>query len=383
MRGLVVLPLFLATCGGNGGTPGTPDAPVVDFDRKALVTNLGTNVILPTFEAFEARAGALVTAVDAWCATPDDAALRSAAQDAWRAAAVEWQKAELMQIGPAMMERHDTIYSWPLVNTCAVDQDVMLRWNDPAAYDISTRLTNRRGLPALEYVLFAPSLAATCPPQTAPPGWDALSEADRLAARCGYAAVAAADLAVQAGALVDAWSTGGYLDAFIASGDSGGAFSSAHEALNAVSDALFILDTDVKDMKLGEPAGIADNSCATVQEPCLADIEARVSGHSKQNIRANLDGFRLVFTGGEGLGFDDFLVAVNAADLATQMLADVDAAIAAVDAIPGTLEEAVQNDRDAVVAAHTAVRVVTDNLKSQFLTVLALDIPDAVATDND
>jgi len=44
---------------------------------------------------------------------------------------------------------------------------------------------------------------------------------------------------------------------------------------------------------------------------------------------------------------------------------------------------ALANDYAAVVDMHAAVKLFTNDLKSQFLTVLALDIPDDVASDND
>jgi hypothetical protein len=65
------------------------------------------------------------------------------------------------------------------------------------------------------------------------------------------------------------------------------------------------------------------------------------------------------------------------------MAGQIDAAIAAAGDIPGTLEEALAADRASVVAAYDAVKAVTDTLKSQFLTVLGLDIPDGAAGDND
>ena len=42
-----------------------------------------------------------------------------------------------------------------------------------------------------------------------------------------------------------------------------------------------------------------------------------------------------------------------------------------------------KSDYAKVVATHAAVRDFTNDLKSQFLTVLALEIPDDAATDND
>jgi hypothetical protein len=65
------------------------------------------------------------------------------------------------------------------------------------------------------------------------------------------------------------------------------------------------------------------------------------------------------------------------------MQAGLDDAIAKVEAIPGTLAEAVTASPTAVADAHTAMKGVTDLMKSQFLSILGLEIPDAVAGDND
>ena len=152
-----------------------------------MVANLAEQILLPTYEAFAARAAELGPAVDAYCAAlggKEEAAARTAAQDAWRAAMLEWQAAELMLLGPAAMDDRalrDVIYSWPVTSTCAVDREVMERHLDPKAYDMSSRLSNRRGLPALEHVLFSTSLEHTCPAASPPEGWDALAEAERRA----------------------------------------------------------------------------------------------------------------------------------------------------------------------------------------------------------
>jgi hypothetical protein len=65
------------------------------------------------------------------------------------------------------------------------------------------------------------------------------------------------------------------------------------------------------------------------------------------------------------------------------MTTHLDAAIANAVALPDSLVGALQSDYAAVVATHAAVNLFTDDLKSQFLTVLALDIPDDVAADTD
>ena len=65
------------------------------------------------------------------------------------------------------------------------------------------------------------------------------------------------------------------------------------------------------------------------------------------------------------------------------MVADLDGAVAAANALPDSFLGALGSDYDSIVATHAAVKLFTNDLKSQFLTVLALDIPDDVASDND
>lgn len=384
--------LALAACGGGGGGSST-DARTDDFDRQAMVAHLASSVIAPTYDAFAARAGELDTAVAAWCDALGEAgeeAARADAQGGWRAAMTEWQHAEVMLVGPAAMDDRalrDAIDSWPFVSSCAVDQDVATRLSDPGAYDISTRTPNRRGLPALEYILFAASLDHTCPSQVAPAGWDELADADRLAARCGFAADAADDVAVQAGVIALGWSPAGgdYIGTLSAGPDSE---LTPQAAANLISDAMFYVDSDTKDMKLAEPAGITDNSCGVIEEACAAELESPHARHSKENVVENLVAIGWLFRGdrGEdagGLGFEEFLDGLGGGTLADEMDAEIEAAIETAGDIPGALEDAITGDRDAVIDAHAAVKAFTDDFKSQFLTILGLDAPDGAAGDND
>jgi uncharacterized protein len=390
---LVLLSLLAVACGDDGGGPGTPDGMEVSFDRRAMLTDLADNVLVPTFQAFDARAGELDAAVEAWCAAlgtagADDA--RDAARAAWREAMTVWQRAEVMQVGPLAMNDgapRDRIYSWPVVSTCAVDKDVDIYRLDPDAYDFTSRPVNRRGLDALEHLLFAPTLDHSCTEATAPVGWNDLPDADRLAARCAYAQLVVPDLDAAAGELVAAWE-GGYRDALVTAGAGSSTFASAHEAVNVISDAMFYIYEMTRDMKLGEPAGISPNICSTVQEPCFEELESGAADFSREAVVANLEAFQMLFTGDGptvtgGQSFDDFLRAVGATDLATMMEADIAAALTAARAIPGSIEQALTSDYQSIVDAHAAVKAITDQLKSQFLTVLALNIPDGAAGDND
>jgi predicted lipoprotein len=379
-RALVVL--ALAGCGGGGKA--ASDADIGGFDRRALLEHLGGTVVAPIYAAFAGRADALVVAVDAHCAAADigpAAAERATAQDAWRDAIDVWEDAEAVLVGPAAMDEgalRSRIYAWPLAATCGVDQDVVERWADPDGYDVAAQLDNVRSLAAIEYLLFVDAAAHTC--AITPAGWDALGD-DLPRARCALAAAIARDVAVQAETLRAAWSPdeGAYAST-LAAGDQ-------REAVNQVSDAFFYVDRMVKDMKLAEAAGIAINACGTSGEVCEREIEHRHADHGSFALRRNLVALRAAFSGttaiGEGLGFDDYLAAVDAGEVGERMLGALDRAIAAADALPDSYLAALTDQRDEVVALHAEVKAFTDDLKSQFLTVLGLDIPDDVAGDND
>ncbi|MBP9088963.1 MAG: hypothetical protein KBG15_22775, partial [Kofleriaceae bacterium] len=278
------------------------------------------------------------------------------------------------------------IYAWPLMAPCGVDRDVVTLWTDPASYTIDTRAINVRSLSAMEFLLFPPNNNHSC--AVAPVGWDTLA-ASLPQARCRLAAALGSDVAAQATTLVNAWrETGGnYAGELIGAGTAASTLPSAHAALNLISDAMFYVDSMTKTMKLGESSGISLNSCGTVETPCIAEVELRFADRASYALRANLRVLRETFTGttarADGPGFDDFLIAVGRQDLADRITANIDAAIVKVDALPDSFLSALTANHADVVAAYAAVKLITDDLKSQFLTVLALETPDGIATDND
>jgi predicted lipoprotein len=383
----------LLSCSGGDG--GSPDARQIDFDRAGLVDNIATNVIVPTYSQFLSDVDDLDAGIAAWCASlggVDEDAMRTAAQVDYTAAMDTWQLAELMLIGPAHADGdalRDFIYSWEIVSACAVDQDVKLLLDDGAGYDISTRLTNRRGLDALEYILYTTDLASVCPPQAQPEGWDALADDAKKAARCAFAEVAVADVRTNAQSLVDAWAASG--DDFhgeLTMPGAGRTFETIHQSVDAVFAALFYIDLETKDAKLAEPVGLLPTSCDTQDVPCAAEIESQYGRRSIGNISANLEGLDMMFAGRsadgtDGLGFDDFLRAADRDDLADKVAADIGTARTLIDGIGGTLHDALVDDVQGVVDSHAAVREVTNSLKGDVPSTLGLTVPAEAGGDAD
>ena len=382
---------LLGACDGGGSDK--VDAKPDSFDRSAMLAHLSTNVLLPMQAAFDAKAAVVPGAIAAYCNALDTGAVgttRETAVAAWAAAVDAWEQADEVLIGPAAMNNKDLredIYAWPLLAPCGLDRDTASRWASVASYDINVQPPNERSLLSIEYLLFTTDAMHTCPLE--PTGWAALG-ADLPRARCRLAEAIAVDVAAKGAQVHAAWrADGGNYVGELANAGKSGSISTAQEGVNRISDGMFYVDRIVKDMKLAEAAGIAANSCATVQMPCLPEVELRLADRGTQAIRANLVALRAVFTGtpagggADGPSFDEFLRAVGQAELADRMLANLDAVIAKANALPDSFVTALQSNYAAVKDTHAALTVFTNDLKSQFLTVLALDIPDDVASDND
>lgn len=389
---LIRASVFVVLIGCGGETKRTPDAAPDGFDRSAMLGHFAHEILLPMQTAFAAKAAALPAAIDAYCDALDAGAAGTtleSARSAWAQTIDLWQRAEAVLIGPAAMDTkalRSKIYAWPSIATCSIDFNTAAHWSDPASFDITTKLINVRSLSAIEYLLHPPNDNHTC--STTPQGWDALG-ADVPRARCRMAEVIAKDVAAQAANLESQWqpSGGDYANILANAGQSGSPFATAHEAVNVVTGGVFYVDYVVKDMKIAEPAGITDNTCGTVGSPCLLELELPFSDRTTYAVRANLAALREIFTGttptADGPGFDDFLRAVGHPDVADRMTASLDAAIAAAAQLPTSFTGALTSDYTKVVAAHDAVRTFTTDLKSQFLTLLALELPKDVPTDND
>ncbi len=397
MRFLVGTALLTA-CGG-GGTSVDPAFVAGEAARRVVLGDMADTAILPTLRSFAAAADALVGATATLVATPADAIARREARAAWASAMDLWQVAEVMQVGPAGAasegaggrDLRDRIYAWPVFNGCRVDQETLAKsYADSAA--VAARAANIRGLAALEHLLHAPDDSNACPLNAelnTSGAWQALGGAELAARRAAHAHALSRDLAALAATLRDAWEPArdDFRAAFADAGVITASFGTAQEALNHVSDALFYIDKEVKDLKVGTPLGYF--SCAT--DTCPERFEARASLSTHANLVANVRGFRLLFSGVDTSAaaratprnFVALLVSAGAEPLAESMLDATDRIEARLGDIRTDMESALANDPAQVEAVYEAVKSLTDLLKTQFVGTLDLDLPNRAEGDND
>lgn len=402
--------LLVSACGestssSNGPDFGTTPAPTptpnpdTNFNQQALLENITDNIITPVFEQFSTVAAEQIPAITSYCqmeanaaesnATSEQVATsRDAAKAAWRNAMNVWQQAEVMKVGPLADNDgllRNKIYSWPVVNSCSVDFEVVnfrIGVVNGQPYNIANRTPSRRGLAAIEYLLFNEQLDHSCTTSTQPENWNNQTDEYRKIARCEFAVEAANDVNNSAQQLISEWSgSDGFANKLKAAGSNGNQFSTELEAINRISDGMFYLDTFTKDAKLATPLGLQANSCGS--QACPEDVESEYSHHSMNNIENNLLAFQKLLTGDAGIGFIDYLIDVDDQDTADVMSSGIQLAIDGVQSYQNTLAETLVNNEAQVTQTHTDVKAVTDKLKIDFITSLSLELPVTSAGDND
>jgi predicted lipoprotein len=391
---------------GSGGTTPSPEGGIVlrcdppephadaTFSKGKLL-EAAADCAMYQYCRFEGAAAAMRDAAKAFAETPD-ATNRENARVAWRDAIHAWEEAELFSFGPAAdpnapggMDFRNLIYSWPLNGRCKVDEQTVSRfYESPEFFGPPTRsVVTGRTLSALEYLAYYEGTDNGChqlSPINKERTWSSLDPAELARRKAAYAAAAAEDVFANARALNAAWQPdhGNFRATLTQTGNA--VFANEQAALNAISDALFYLENQVKDQKLGVPLGLFEE-CAN--PPCADAVESRWANASLEHVRANLRGFRRLFQGcaadHAGIGFDDWLVATGNGALATQMLQALDGADAAAEGVDMPLQQALVQDLARVQALHAAMRALSTPLKTTFLSALNLQLPKGSATDND
>ena len=381
-----------AACVDAGTVTGTGLEPE---QLQAVLQDVWPEVMEPALVDAVVSLEALTDATEAWALAEQTGEDPVGARDEARVAFVDamsaWQRVEVLQVGPAAssldavggLDLRDEVYSWPTTSACLVDQMVVPRAFEAPDFFEAGRV-NVRGLDALETLLFSSDESNACPPQVeinATGEFDALGPDGVRHARADYAAVIAHKALDEAEQLLQLWSpdAGDFAGALATAGDAGSPYTSADSGLNAVFDALFYLETQTKDAKLGAPLGLVDcgyGSCAELTETPMA-------GLSNRWVAENLVGFRALFTGGSGQGLDDLLVALGHQELSDAMLDALDRADEAAAALDIPITDAAVAQSPEALELHAALAEVSGLMKTDIATLLFLRVPDEAAGDND
>ncbi len=326
------------------------------FDRQAMVAGWLTETILPLHQDFAAEAADLEDAALAFAADPAEQTLE-AFQSAWIDAVMAFERISvfsLQRVMPLLTQIGGTAVS--IEN---IEDQIALR--EPGSIDadfVGALGSSSKGLPALEYLLFAGSLEGL--------------QADRN--RIDYAVAAAVDIRKVADALVVEWTPGtdGYYgDKFMSDTLE---ITSVRSMVSMVTNELFSAIQAIGSEHLGGPLGLS--SGGEIQ-PEL--VESPYSGTSVRRMTANIGTVRRMFEGSDDMpGMADYLDFIGARledrPLSDVVMARIAAVETALSAITEPLSEALVHDPAAVKAAYEEVMALLQLAKSDVANQLGITI---------
>lgn len=340
----IFITLLFTACSDAAAPPPSlestaPAEPTADgFDRQALLENITNQVILPAHKQFEQDLQNLQPAVEHFNDNPNEETLL-AVQEAWNEANLARMALLPYRIGAV----EDSLLHNRLDNRpprIKFIDETILAGSDPISNEYLDSIGSTSvGLGAMAYLLFDPQGGSAAVLQT-------FMDGPHVQRRHQLLAMLADNAQQQGSALLLIWLPEGqnYAQTFIDAAMDGGELQGSMNML--VNHMIYDLENIIAS-RLGKPAGKRSNDMV---RPDL--VEAPFSQTSLPRIIATVEGIQRAFSGGAGLGFDDYLDYLDAQyesrPLSTAINDQFDATLNALRAIDGPLETAVETDRDQV-----------------------------------
>lgn len=317
------------------------------FDRKGMLTNLGNNVIIPSFDLFYQKSTALEAAITAYATDVKNEQKLITAQNAWLDMAKAWKQASVFKQGPIddnfLLSNIDFSTKGVYLNPTLLEKAITDGTTINNAY-IETKGSTVKGIHAIEYLLFGTSTTTIIGNYTGVNGTK----------RTAYLTALATNLKNQAKIILDDWK-GSYVTTFINADG-----RDINSSLGILSNKLIDLIYTVRDERIGAPKGNRNNG---VPQPDLA--ESALSNNSTTLAINELTGLENAFLGRtpagmNGAGLDDLLDKLGAKSgdelLSTKIKNQFATVYTKLNAIPAPLQTAVVNNKTEVQAAYDEIK---------------------------
>ncbi|WP_310994094.1 imelysin family protein [Aequorivita marina] len=339
-----ILPFGFTSCSDN-------DAPEENQDNtnnlySKVLKDLSLGVITETYNELYINSIALEEAANAM-SVGDQAALDNA-KAKWQNTRAPWEESEGFLYGPVDTEGIDpAIDSWP-VDVNAINN--VLNSGNPITQGLLDSNNEARGFHTLEYFFW---------------GLDGSKTASQLTNReIEYIQAAASDLRSKTEQLYFGWlpSQANFAANFINAGESGSVYTSKVNALSEIAEGVTIIADEVANGKIEEPLNGNNGGPKPEAE------ESRFSNNSKLDFANNIRSIEHIylgnFNGVQGNGLSA-IVNVENPNLDGEIKSAITEAIIAIEAIPGTFTQAIENNRAEVEFAQAKVLALLIKLQSE------------------
>jgi predicted lipoprotein len=317
--------------------------------RQNVLTALTTEVMVPAYQDVAARASALVSSIEASCATPADAGSLTTAQEAWSSARGAWLATRAFRFGPATTLRTMSTIDFPIDGSKI---DALLAGAEVLTEDSVKALgSDQRGLGGIEYALFADE------------------HPDERG--CSYLQAASQLVADTSAAVLAAWTDSTFsgppfADQLQHPGQGGGMYAAESEAYEDLINSMIFAIADVADARIGRASGDVTGT------PEPQQVDGGRAHRARQDAIDVVTGTKALYDGSvDGSGVRDVVAAISD-ETAKAMDANFSAALAALDAIPSPLSAV--TDPAPVHAAYEALKAAQVTLRAEIASQLGVTL---------
>jgi predicted lipoprotein len=316
-----------------------------DGPRRVAVTKTTERVILPTYADLSKMTGELSSSLDDLADQPSSADL-AALREQYLAVRAPLEESRAFSFGPAD-ERHSlTQLDQAPVDGAKLDAELAAD-TELTVEHVASLGANKRGLHAIEYLLYSPEQDAADA---------ALVDAGIDGARRRQFLSALGELvSKEAHALEHAWSPDGddYFDLLTQPGGPDSAFANVQGAVDLLLNQLVIASENAERSKLGRPLGVDGGGVDPSRQ------ESERSGASLLELRAAVRGIHNLYRGDRERDTDEslsHLVHSRSPSADVHTLAAFEAAEQALEAIPEPFTTALEQNNKRVEAAYEAMK---------------------------
>jgi len=359
--GLVAIFLLIGF-GCDKNDDGSDDGSGSDFNRKALLENTASNIVIPNYQDLVNQLSTLKEKTDAFTNSPGKKKLDEA-QQAFKDAYVAWQHCSTFDFGPANNTLRANVNTFP-VDIATINNNITT-----GNYDFSGLYANdEKGFPALDYLLFGK--------QDDQAVIDSFTNAPDAQNRKTYLNDVVKDLQDNVESVHNDWqaSGGNYIEEFVNNTGTGEG-SSLSFLVNELSKDWEI----IKDNELGIPVG--EKSIDDEKFP--KKVQALYSEYSIKLALEHAKAIENIFlgrarSGADGKGFDEYLQSLDAQKsgkpLAKQIREQFGTCKQKIQAIPSPLSKSVNDNESKVKDAFDAVLRNLAFIKTDMASALGVQI---------
>ncbi len=333
------------------------------YDRKAMLTNIAENIILPAYGDYYSATSNLKAATTLFATTTNEVNLETL-RDKWQDAYLAWQTVSMFEIGKAeelKLRNWTNIYPTNVANINTNITDL--------GYNLELPSTNsQQGFPALDYLLFGTGASTT----------EIVAYFSTTPNAVTYLTELTTKLDNQAATVLTDW-TVTYKTTFIE--NSGSSASSSTDKL--VNDYIFYYEKFLRSGKIGFPSGALSGTKSA------SDVEAFYKKDiSKLLFNKALDAAQNFFEGkhhsgsGSGESLKAYLVALDRSDIATKIVLQFEAIRIQANLLDDNFSLQVETDNSVMLKTRDELQKNTVYFKTDMLSALNIAI-DYVDNDGD